>query len=417
MKQTQLQISDLDTYLVGGAVRDSLLGHPVKDKDYLVVGADVERMLSLGFTQVGKDFPVFLHPESKDEYALARTEKKAGQGYAGFTCYAEPDVTLEQDLLRRDLTINAMAIAKDGSLLDPYDGQADLDNRLLRHVSPAFVEDPLRVLRVARFAARYHQYGFVVAEETLSLMTQLSQSGELNTLSGERVWQEMVRALAEPNPEIFIEVLRACGALAALLPELDKLWGIPNPAQWHPEIDSGVHTLMVLKQAVIYTKDTKIRFATLMHDVGKGLTPENEWPSHRGHEKAGIALIDNVCERLRIPNDYRKLARLVSEFHLHAHRAFELKPVTILKVFNALDIWRNPDMLDAFVISCQADFTGRTGSEQSPYPQADYLMQCAKACSSISARHFVERGLQGAQIKQAIIENRIAAIDEIKKAV
>jgi len=424
--------STLDIYLVGGAVRDKLLNRTVKDKDYLVVGATVEQMLRLGFTQVGKDFPVFLHPQNKQEYALARTEKKQGQGYTGFACYAAPDVTIEQDLLRRDLTVNAMAMSKDGTIIDPYHGQQDLKNRVLRHVSDAFIEDPLRVLRVARFAARYHNDGFTIAAETLELMTQISNNGELATLSAERVWQEMQRALSESSaegegeesaneqhPEIFFQILHQCQALKALWPELDILWGVPNPAQWHPEICSGDHTMMVLQQAVLLTTDNKnktaIRFAALCHDLGKGLTASEHWPSHRGHEKAGLPLVEKISKQLKVPNYCKQLALKVCEHHLHCHKAFQLKASTLLRIFNQLDVWRKPQEFDDFLIACKSDFLGRLGFESKPYPQEQYLKDAVQAATKVNAKAFVEQGLQGVAIKEAMAKARLDAIKKVKK--
>ena len=424
---TITDISELDVYLVGGAVRDQLLKRAVKDHDYLVVGATVEQMLSLGFNQVGKDFPVFLHPKTKQEYALARTERKQGQGYTGFACYAEPDVTIEQDLLRRDLTVNAMAKSKNGNVIDPYSGQLDLENRVLRHVSDAFIEDPLRVLRVARFAARYHGYGFTIAPETLKLMTTISESGELSALSAERVWQEMQRSLSEDinsenklehnNPEVFFQVLHQCKALKAIWPELDALWDVPNPAQWHPEICSGIHTMMVLQQAVLLTKENKnktaIRFAALCHDLGKGLTSSEHWPSHRGHEKAGLPLVEKISKQLKVPTYCKQLALKVCEHHLHCHKAFQLKATTLLKIFNQLDVWRKPQEFDDFLIACKSDFLGRLGFENRPYPQEHYLKDTMLAASKVNAKLFVEQGLKGAEIKEAIAKARLNAIKNI----
>lgn len=416
-------ITELEVYLVGGAVRDELLNRPCKDQDYLVVGATVQQMISLGFSQVGKDFPVFLHPKTKQEYALARTERKQGQGYTGFACYAEPDVTIEQDLLRRDLTINAMAKARDGKIIDPYNGQKDLENRILRHVSDAFIEDPLRVLRVARFAARYHSYGFTIAPETLKLMTSISESGELSALSAERVWQEIQRSLSEDdietgNPDVFFKVLRECGALKVLWPDLDKLWGIPNPAKWHPEICSGVHTMMVLQQAVLLTKNNKnktaIRFAALCHDLGKGLTASADWPSHRGHEKAGLALVENISKQLKVPINCKQLALKVCEHHLHCHKAFQLKPSTLLRIFNQLDVWRKPQEFDDFIVACKSDFLGRLGFENRPYPQENYLKDAMQAAFKINAKSFVEQGLKGIAIKEAMAKARLNAIKLVK---
>ncbi|HCH70558.1 MAG TPA: multifunctional CCA addition/repair protein [Colwellia sp.] len=425
----------MDFYLVGGAVRDKLLNRPVKDNDYLVVGATVEQMLLLGFHQVGKDFPVFLHPKTKQEYALARTERKQGQGYTGFNCYAAPDVTIEQDLLRRDLSVNAMAMSENGTIIDPYHGQRDIENRVLRHVSDAFIEDPLRVLRVARFAARYYNDGFTIAAETLTLMTKISESGELATLSAERIWQEMHRALSEgydnesaeengkygnaQHPEIFFEVLHQCQALKALWPELDVLWGVPNPAQWHPEICSGIHTMMVLHQAVLLTPNhknkTAIRFAALCHDLGKGLTISEQWPSHRGHEKSGLPLVEKISKQLKVPNYCKQLALKVCEHHLHCHKAFQLKASTLLRIFNQLDVWRKPQEFDDFLIACKSDFLGRLGFEHKPYPQEQYLKAAAQAATQVNAKPFVEQGLQGIAIKEAIAKARFQAIKEVKK--
>lgn len=408
-------VSPINSYLVGGAVRDKLLNREVYDHDYVVVGSTVEQMLSLGFEQVGKDFPVFLHPKTKEEYALARKEKKIEAGYTGFTCDSSVEVTLEEDLLRRDLTINAMALNANGEIIDPYNGQEDLKNRVFRHVSDAFVEDPLRVLRVARFAARYHSYGFTIADETLALMSQISQSGELQALSSERVFTELNKSLSEDHPEIFFETLRACGALKVLFPELETLWGIPNPAQWHPEICSGIHTMLVLQQSVKLSNKVEVRFAALCHDLGKGITPESKWPSHHGHEKSGLPLVKKLCSRLKVPNSYQKLALKVCEYHLHCHKAFDLKPSTILRVFNALDVWRKPEEFNDFILSCTADMRGRTGFENKEYPQAEYLHQCLAAANTVKAKQFVEQGLKGAAIKTAIEEARLAAIEKIKK--
>lgn len=415
---TATNIPGLDVYLVGGAVRDQLLDRPIKDHDYLVVGATIEQMLSLGFHQVGKDFPVFLHPTTKDEYALARTERKQGQGYTGFTCYAEPDVTIEQDLLRRDLTVNAMAKNTEGEIIDPYNGQQDLNNRVLRHVSDAFIEDPLRVLRVARFAARYHEFGFTIADETMSLMQKISESGELSSLSAERMWQEMQRSLAEDHPEVFFNVLRNCKALRALWPDLDKLWGIPNPVKWHPEVCSGIHTMMVLKQAVLLTKDnenkTAIRFAALCHDLGKGLTENEKWPSHKGHEKAGLPLVENIANALRVPTYYKQLALKVCEHHLHCHKAFELKESTLLKIFDQLDVWRKPNEFNDFLIACKSDFLGRLNFDKRPYPQEAYLKAAMLSAVNINAKTFVEQGLKGIEIREAMVTARLNAIKVVK---
>jgi len=408
-------VSQINSYLVGGAVRDKLLNRKSYDHDYVVVGSTVKEMLSLGFTQVGKDFPVFLHPKTKEEYALARIERKVDLGYTGFTCDASELVTIEEDLLRRDLTINAMAQKANGDLIDPYGGQEDLKNRVFRHVSDAFIEDPLRVLRVARFAARYHSYSFTIAEETLALMTQISQSNELQSLSSERIYIELNKSLLEDHPEVFFETLKSCGALKVLLPEIDVLWGIPNPVKWHPEICSGIHTMMVLQQAVKLSNKAEVRFAALCHDLGKGITPEPQWPSHRGHEQTGLPLIEKLCARLKVPNSYQSLALKVCEYHLHCHKAFELKSTTILKVFNALDVWRKPEEFNDFILACTADMRGRIGFEDKEYPQADYLHQLAKASREVSAKRFVEEGLQGIEIRNAIEKERLNIIHLVKQ--
>jgi len=408
--------NQITSYLVGGAVRDKLLNRAIFDRDFVVVGSSVKEMLSLGFTQVGKDFPVFLHPKTKEEYALARTEKKVDAGYTGFTCDASTSVTIEEDLLRRDLTVNAMALKPDGTIIDPYGGQKDLDNRVLRHVSEAFIEDPLRVLRVARFAARYHAYGFTVAPETLALMREITQNNELQALSAERVFIELDKSLSCEHPEVFFETLKSCGALKVLLPELETLWGIPNPAQWHPEICSGIHTMMVLQQAVKLSDKNEIRFAALCHDLGKGLSPEDQWPKHHGHEKSGLPLVTAVCKRLKVPTSYQQLALKVCEFHLHCHKAFELKATTLLKLFNALDVWRKPDFFEDFLLACTADIRGRTGFEHADYPQTDYLRLLVRKAREVNAKAYVEQGLQGIEIKNAIEKERLAVISEIKKS-
>ncbi|TLU67255.1 multifunctional CCA addition/repair protein [Thalassotalea litorea] len=407
--------NELQIYLVGGAVRDQLLERPVYDRDWVVVGASPKQMVAQGFTPVGKDFPVFLHPKTKEEYALARTERKQGKGYTGFVVHASPDVTLAQDLIRRDLTINAMAMDDDGNLYDPYGGKQDLDDRVFRHVSDAFAEDPLRVLRLARFAARYHDYGFTIHPDTKRLLESMVNSGELENLSGDRVWKEISRALTEVHPEQFINVLRNCGALHVIWPELDALWGVPNPVAHHGEIDSGIHTLMVLREAVKLTDNIAVRFAALCHDLGKGLTKQEYWPSHHGHEKSGLPLVQDVCERFRVPKQMANLALKVCEYHLHCHRVFELKPNTILKLLNNLDPWRNPEALQLFILACHADSSGRLGKEDSPYPQGEFLTQVANECQNVVARPFVEQGLQGKAINDAIVKKRQAIIAEMKQ--
>ncbi|TVP90728.1 MAG: multifunctional CCA addition/repair protein [Pseudomonadaceae bacterium] len=402
------------TYLVGGAVRDRLLGYPHDEHDWVVVGATPEELLAAGFTPVGQDFPVFLHPKTGEEYALARTERKSGVGYGGFTFHASPDVTLEQDLQRRDLTINAMAMDDQGQLIDPYGGQADLQARVLRHTAPAFVEDPLRVLRVARFAARYHHLGFSVAPETLALMRELAESGELQALSAERVWKEISRALMERNPEVFIQTLRDCGALAELLPEVDRLFGVPQPEQHHPEVDTGLHQLLVLQQAAQLNLPLPARWACLLHDLGKGLTPEAHWPKHHGHEKKGLAAVKAVNQRVKAPRDCQELALLVCEYHTHCHRALELRPETLIKLFKAFDIYRRPERFEQFLGACQADAQGRKGLESHPYPQADYLRQAAAQARAVSVQPLLEQGLQGAELGKALEKSRLHAVAAFK---
>jgi tRNA nucleotidyltransferase (CCA-adding enzyme) len=400
----------VEVYLVGGAVRDELLGRPVVERDWVVVGATPEELARLGYQPVGRDFPVFLDPRNGEEYALARTERKQGHGYHGFVFQTGAGIALEEDLARRDLTINAMAKAKDGHLIDPYQGQRDLQARVLRHVSPAFAEDPVRVLRVARFAARFEPLGFSVHPETLALMTQIVASGEVDHLVPERVWAETLRALAEPAPGRFIEVLRECGALARVMPELDRLFGVPQRAEFHPEIDTGIHTLLSLEQAVSLGAIPRVRFAVLVHDLGKAETPRSEWPRHRGHEQHSERLVRAFSQRLRAPNDFRELAATVARYHTHCHRALALRPATVLKLLEALDAFRRPDRLKEFLVACEADARGRSGFEQRDYPQAELLRQAAAAAGEVTARRFVEAGERGPAIGQAMREERIRRI-------
>ncbi|MGD9152938.1 MAG: multifunctional CCA addition/repair protein [Gammaproteobacteria bacterium] len=397
----------MKTYLVGGAVRDSLLGLPIKERDWVVVGATVQQMLDLGFKPVGKEFPVFLHPKTKDEYALARTEKKVGRGYHGFEFYASPDVTLEEDLKRRDLTINAIAQDDDGTIIDPFHGQKDLKNKILRHVSDAFAEDPVRILRVARFAARFAD--FKIAAETLQLMKNMVDSGEVDALVPERVWQELERALSEKHPERFIEVLRSCNALKIIFPEIDNLFGVPNPIDWHPEIDSGIHTLLTLKMAVKLSDDPIIRFAILLHDLGKTKTSKELLPKHHGHEKAGVSLIKTLCERLHVPRKYQDLAELVARYHGECHKTFELTPNTVLRLLEKLDAFRRPERFEKFLIACEADVRGRLGFENKPYPEADHLRKIFAAIANIDNKKIVEK-FSGQQIAQAIHDARLKII-------
>ncbi|MGA4533101.1 multifunctional CCA addition/repair protein [Ectopseudomonas chengduensis] len=404
----------MQIYKVGGAVRDRLLGRPISEVDWVVVGASAEQMLELGYRPVGADFPVFLHPQTGEEYALARTERKSGRGYGGFTFHASPDVTLEQDLIRRDLTVNAMAEDDQGNLIDPYNGQQDLEARILRHVSPAFAEDPLRVLRVARFAARYAPLGFGVAPETLALMRQLAESGELAHLTAERSWKEISRALMEPRPDVFVQVLRDCGALAALLPEVDDLFGVPQPQAHHPEIDTGEHVLSVLRQCAEHDQPLNVRWASLLHDVGKGLTPEDQWPRHIAHEQKGLRLIQAINERCKAPRDCAELAMLVGEFHTHGHRALELRPSTLLELLQRFDVFRRPQRFAEFVAACEMDARGRLGLEQREYPQGAYLLGAAEAARQVPVKPLLEKGFKGAELGEALSRARLQALKAYK---
>jgi len=402
----------MEVYLVGGAVRDRLLDRAVRERDWVVVGATPAEMIERGYRQVGKDFPVFLHPETGEEYALARSERKSGHGYHGFEFDASPAVTLEDDLRRRDLTVNAMAEAPDGTIIDPYGGRRDLEERILRHVSPAFSEDPLRVLRAARFAARYTDLGFTLAGETLGLMAELSQSGELEHLTPERVWQETANALEGPRPAVYFRILHVCGALAVLFPEVDALFGVPQPEQWHPEIDTGLHTLLVLEQAARLSPSLAVRFAALTHDLGKGVTPESEWPRHRGHERRSVRLIGRLCERLPVPKACRELALIVAEYHGLCHRAMELKPSTVMKLLEATDAFRRPERFEQFLLACEADARGRTGLEDRTYPQADRLREALQVAAAVSADDVAGEDLDGPAIGRAIRAARIGALRE-----
>ncbi|EPR3584596.1 multifunctional CCA addition/repair protein [Vibrio alginolyticus] len=400
----------MQVYLVGGAVRDKLLGIDSYDNDWVVVGATPEMMLSQGYTAVGKDFPVFLHPKSKEEYALARTERKSGSGYTGFECFFDQNVTLEEDLIRRDLTINAMAMESDGTIHDPYGGQQDLNDKLLRHVSDAFIEDPLRVLRVARFAAKLADLNFTVADETMRLMRHMAESGELSTLTPERVWQEWHKSLSTPRPDIFLSVLRDCGALTVVLPEIDALFGVPQPEKWHPEIDTGIHTLMVAEQAAKLSNSLPVRFAAQVHDLGKGVTPESEWPSHKMHCHTGLKLIKKLCERVRVPNEFRDLALMVCEQHSNIHRAAELKPQTIIKILNKFDVWRKAERLEDILICCQADHAGRKGLEEKPYPQAEIFTHAYQAAAAVDVQSIIKDGFKGPAIRDEQEKRRIEAV-------
>lgn len=401
-------------YLVGGAVRDDLLDIPVSDRDWVVVGATPAQLLAIGYKQVGKDFPVFLHPDTHEKYALARTERKSGHGYTGFTCCAAPDVTLEEDLLRRDLTINAIARSSEGALIDPYQGLADLQAHVIRHVSNAFAEDPLRVLRVARFAARFAHLGFSIAEETLELMHHIAHSGELAALCAERVWQETEKALKSQHPQVYFQVLRDCNALSVLFPEINALFGVPAPAKWHPEIDTGVHTMMTLATAAQLSPAVEVRFSALCHDLGKGLTPQKHWPHHHGHGIAGVQLVEELCQRYRIPNPIRNLAKLVTEYHDLIHKVNTLRPQTLLKLFDSIDVWRKPQRLEQIILTSEADILGRTGFEKDLYLQGDYLRQAYQVANTVSIKEIVASGLQGIAIRDELTRRRQQALTEWK---
>jgi len=407
----------MDIYLVGGAVRDRLLGRTPLERDFVVVGATPEDLLALGYRPVGKDFPVFLHPDTGEQYALARTERKTGPGYYGFATRFAPDVTLAEDLARRDLTINAMAQDAAGELVDPYGGRRDLAARVLRHVSPAFVEDPLRVLRVARFAARFAPLGFTVAPETLELMREIVARGEMAALVPERVWVETERALGEDRPTAYFEVLRRCGALASVFPEIAALDGVPQPEKWHPEIDTGVHTMQVLEVAAELSRDTTVRFAALVHDVGKGLTPREDWPSHVGHEEAGARLIEQLAARLRLPTEHRELAVLVARYHARVHRVAEQRPGTVLELLERTDAFRRAERFDRFLLACEADARGRGPELRArPYPQADRLRRALAAASAVRLDPEALAREPGPVIAERMRAARIEAIRQLGDA-
>lgn len=404
----------MQTYLVGGAVRDALLGLPVRERDWLVTGATPQMMLEQGFRPVGKDFPVFLHPHTGEEYALARTERKTAPGYHGFVLHADTAVTVEQDLLRRDLTVNAIAQTADGTLIDPYHGQVDIERRVLRHVSAAFAEDPVRILRVARFSARWHHLGFTVADETVALMSSMVAAGEVDALVAERVWQECERALGEQSPHIFFQVLRDCGALAVVFPEIHALFGVPQSPEHHPEIDTGVHTLMVLEQCAQLTTDKPARFAALCHDLGKALTLADVLPRHIAHEARTEKPLRALCERLGVPNEYRELALKVALYHTHCHRAVELRAATVVELFQNLDLFRRPQRLPLFLDACKADARGRTGHEQDEYPQAAYLSALWQACASVTSAQVNAEQFQGKRFGEEVQRLRVAAVQQAK---
>ena len=405
----------MQVYLVGGAVRDAQLGIPHRERDWCVVGAAPAELEALGYQRVGKDFPVFLHPETKEEYALARTERKTAPGYHGFDFDCSPDVTIEEDLQRRDLTINAIAQSESGDLIDPWGGLRDIEGRVLRHVSDAFVEDPVRILRVARFAARYNGLGFTIADETMQLMRRMVADGEVDALVPDRVWKETELALAGSNIRVFFEVLRECGALRVLFPEVDVLFGIPQPERWHPEVDTGLHVMMVLEQAESMSNDLEVRFAALTHDLGKGSTPGNLLPSHPGHEMRGARLIRDVAARLPVPRACRDLALLVAEFHTHVHRALELRPKTILSVLEKTDAFRRPDRFEQFLVTCEADARGRAGLENRRYEQAGFFRGAYAAASAVDAGA-IAKEVDDKKIPVAIRRARKKAIAEFRAA-
>lgn len=405
----------MEKYLVGGAVRDQLLGYPVKERDWVVVGETPESMIKQGFRAVGKDFPVFLHPHTHEEYALARTERKSAPGYKGFIVHADVDVTLEQDLQRRDLTINAIALTPEGDIVDPYGGKDDLDKRLFRHVSPAFSEDPVRILRVARFAARYHHLGFKLASDTQELMRAMVDAREVDHLVPERVWAELFKALNETTPSAFFYTLKDCGALEKIFPEIYNLFGVPQPPKYHPEIDTGVHSIMCLEQAALLTTKPEVRFAALVHDLGKALSPKDNLPHHYGHETKGLPVLEAMCERLRVPNAFKSLAQHVMQYHTHCHKVTELKPSTLVDLLNTLGAFKQHNQFAEFLLACEADAKGRTGLENKPYPQATYLFTAAKTAASVDTSALMNGDLQGAEIGEAIRRLRIQAVADMNK--
>lgn len=401
-------------YLVGGAVRDQLLGLSIHDRDYVVVGATPEQMRAQGYTQVGKSFPVFLSPHSGEEYALARTERKTGQGYTGFSCDFSPEISLETDLQRRDLTINAIAQTAEGELIDPYGGQRDIEQRVLRHVSDAFSEDPLRVLRVARFAARLAPLGFTIADETISLMTQMTQSGELNVLTAERIYNEIEKTLACDTPEVFFQTLRQCGALHVIMPELDTLFGIPAPENWHPEIDTGVHTMLTLQQAVRLSDSIAIRFAAICHDLGKAATDPAKWPSHRGHDELGVPITETLCQRLKVPNTLSELAIIACKYHIQCHKQYHMSDEELLNLLDGCDAWRKPERFEQLLTVCKADIRGRTGHENDAYPQAEQLLNWQKELVDIDIQAIIKAGFKGSAIRDELRRQRLAKLAQLR---
>ena len=411
IKTTYIKLMEI--YLVGGAVRDKLLGFPVIEKDWVVIGETPESMVKEGFRPVGKDFPVFLHPQSHDEYALARTERKTAPGYKGFAVHASPDVSLEQDLIRRDLTINAIAMTPQGQLIDPYGGQQDLEKRIFRHISPAFAEDPVRILRVARFSARYGHLGFTLAEETRQLMQSMVVAGEVDYLVPERVWAELFKALKEQTPSAFFHTLKDCTALEKIFPEINCLFGVPQPEKHHPEIDTGLHSMLCLEQAAQLSASPEVRFAALVHDLGKGLTPKELWPHHYGHEKNGLHALEMLCGRLRVPNAFKALAIHVMQYHTHCHKAFELRASTLTDALGVLGAFKANNTLHEFLLACEADAKGRTGFEHTSYPQAEMIKLAAKAAASVDTSVILSSELEGAKIGEAIRRLRIKAVADV----
>ena len=401
-------------YLVGGAVRDALLGLPVKEKDWVVIGTTPEDMAAAGYLPVGKDFPVFLHPQTKEEHALARTERKTARGYHGFSFYTGPEVTLDEDLIRRDLTVNAIAQDDDGTLIDPYHGRRDLEQKILRHVSEAFAEDPVRILRLARFATRFAPLGFVIAPETMALMRRMVEAGEADALVPERVWQETQRALMHDRPSTFFQTLRECGALARVMPELDALFGVPQPEQHHPEIDSGVHVLMVVDRAARIGAPVTVRFACLCHDFGKAISPAHKLPAHHGHEESGLPLVEKFCERLRVPAACRELALMVTRDHLNVHRAQELRPATLLHLYERCDAFRKAERFEEFLLACECDARGRLGLEERAYPQPDYLRAGLKTANAVQVKDVIADGFTGPGIGDELRKRRVSALAEWK---
>lgn len=405
----------MNIFLVGGAVRDRLLGLSVKDNDWVVTASSPEQMLEKGFIPVGKDFPVFLHPTTKEEYALARTERKSAKGYHGFQFHAADDITLEQDVQRRDLTINALAEDSEGNLIDHVGGEADLKQRLLRHVSPAFAEDPVRILRIARFLARFSSLGFRIADETMQLMKDMVQAGEVNALVAERVWQETHNALTEPHPDKFIEALYECGALKILFPEIERLFGVPQPEHHHPEIDTGIHTLLVLQQACLLSPAPEIRFAALTHDLGKGTTKKSLLPHHYAHEARGYTLVNQLSDRYKIPKVFKQLAALTAKYHTHVHRALEVKPSTLLKVLIATDAIRRPERFLQFLLVCTADSRGRPSYENNPYQQADFFRLVLEKVSAVAVKDIIEAGFKGSAIQEQLYQKRLCVVKKLKQ--